>query len=59
MNLEFLRKKLIEAHKARPELKKHLEDIWGLANSEIEAGESYEHEIELALGSIDELLEEA
>lgn len=48
-------REVVEKH---PSLKEEIEDLLELCESEIEAGESATHEIELCFGSIDELVEE-
>ena len=56
MSLEYLKSECIKLGTKRPELKEDIQGIYELAVSEIESGESYENEIELALNSLKEMV---
>lgn len=48
----------IEKSKEYPELKEEIMDFYQLASDEVESGESESHEVELAVSSIEQLIEE-
>lgn len=58
MNLDYLVQRIREVVGVHPELKPDLYEFYQMAQDEINDGESEEHEVELALNSIKELLEE-
>lgn len=58
MTLEQLRKWVDEKMTQHPELRSDIRDLYRLCLDEIEDGGSVEHEIELCINDIDELIDE-
>ena len=56
--LSYLKGYVDGAIKLHPELKEEILDLFDLALSEVEAGESEENEKELCINSIEEIIEE-
>ena len=56
MDLDDLKKVIIQAITKCPTHASEIEERFYLAKDEIENGESMEHEIELAMDSLDEIL---
>lgn len=57
MNLDYLKGFCREKIAEHPELKEQIVDLYYLAQDEIEEGGSESNEVELAISSIDELIE--
>ena len=58
MNLHYLKQFCIDKSAEFPKLKSEILDFFFLAKEEIEDGESESHEVELAISSIKQLVEE-
>ena len=56
--MQRVREKIETESKKHPELRDVMIELYFLAIDEIDDGESLENEVELAIGSIDELIEE-
>lgn len=56
MNLEYLRIKTTEFIKSNPEKAEELKELFFLAVTEVESGESEENEVELALFDMEDLI---
>ena len=56
MNIKELKTKTLEFIKKRPDLKEELLDFYQLALDEIEDGGSENHECELAISDMEELI---
>ncbi len=56
--LNNLRGYVIENAKSYPTLKEQMYDLFFLCKSEIEEGESVQHEIDLCIADIEQLIEE-
>lgn len=58
MNIQQLKKYCLEKIDQHPKLAEEIRDIYSLALSEIESGESENHECELAWSEIEDLINE-
>ncbi len=58
MDLEYLKQFCIEKIEKHPSLKSEIVGAFNLAKGEVEDDESEAHEVELAIGYIDELIDE-